>query len=45
MKLPPMKLPIGESDFKTVIDEKFNFVDKTLFIKDIIDDSAKVILI
>ncbi|HQS93352.1 MAG TPA: AAA family ATPase [Alphaproteobacteria bacterium] len=40
-----MKLPIGESDFKIIIDEKFNFVDKTLFIKDVIDDSAKVILI
>ncbi len=40
-----MKLPIGESDFRTIIDKKFNFVDKTLFIKDIIEDSAKVILI
>ena len=40
-----MRLPIGESDFKIVIDEKFNFVDKTLFIKDIIEEAAKVILI
>ncbi|HQS83618.1 MAG TPA: AAA family ATPase [Alphaproteobacteria bacterium] len=40
-----MKLPIGESDFRTIIDQKFNFVDKTLFIKDVIEDSAKVILI
>ncbi|MBS0186394.1 MAG: AAA family ATPase [Proteobacteria bacterium] len=40
-----MKLPIGESDFRTIIDEKFNFVDKTLFIKEIIEEASKVILI
>ncbi|MBS0184935.1 MAG: AAA family ATPase [Proteobacteria bacterium] len=40
-----MKLPIGESDFRTLIDEKFNFVDKTLFIKEVITEAAKVILI
>ena len=40
-----MRLPIGYSDFKEVIDSKFNFVDKTLFIKVIIEDDAKAILI
>ncbi len=40
-----MKLPIGQSDFKTIIDQKYNFVDKTLFIKEIIDEPAAVILI
>ena len=40
-----MKLPIGYSDFKKIIDEKYNFVDKTLFIKEIIDEPAAVILI
>lgn len=39
-----MKLPIGYSDFKKIIDSKFDFVDKTLFIKEIIDD-VEVILI
>lgn len=40
-----MKLPIGISDFKTVIEDKYIFVDKSLFIQDILYDSAKVILI
>ncbi|KJJ83403.1 hypothetical protein OMAG_002729, partial [Candidatus Omnitrophus magneticus] len=39
------KLPVGESDFKIIIDNKFYYIDKTLFIKEIIDESAKVILI
>ncbi|MBS0185019.1 MAG: AAA family ATPase [Proteobacteria bacterium] len=40
-----MKLPIGESDFRTIITGKYNFVDKTLFIKEVIEEAAKVILI
>ncbi|MBS0185715.1 MAG: AAA family ATPase, partial [Proteobacteria bacterium] len=40
-----MRLPIGESDFRTIIEEKFNFVDKTLFIKEVIEEGPKVILI
>ena len=39
-----MKLPIGCSDFKRIIDEKFDFVDKSLLIKEIIND-VEVILI
>lgn len=39
-----MKLPIGYSDFKEIIDDRCYFVDKTLMIKDIIDD-AKILLI
>ena len=39
-----MKLPIGYSDFKKIIDEDFTFVDKSLFIKEIIHD-VEVILI
>ncbi|MBF0361824.1 MAG: AAA family ATPase [Oligoflexia bacterium] len=35
-----MKLALGYSDFKKIIDQKFNFVDKSLFIKEFIDDSA-----
>jgi len=37
------KLPIGESDFKTIITENGYFVDKSLFIKDVVD-GAKVLL-
>jgi len=40
-----MKLPIGISDFKKLIEANYQFADKTLFIKDIIDDGAGVILI
>jgi predicted AAA+ superfamily ATPase len=40
-----MRLPIGYDDFGAVIDHQLKFVDKSLFIKDIIDDSAQVILI
>ena len=39
-----MRLPIGYSDFKKIIDERFDFVDKSLLIKEMIDD-AEVILI
>lgn len=31
-----MQLPVGESDFESIIDNNFNFVDKSLFIRDII---------
>lgn len=40
-----MKLPIGYSDFRAIIDNKFNFVDKSLLIREVIEDSAQVILI
>ena len=39
------KLPIGYSDFKTIITEGFTYVDKSLFIKDVIQDSAQVLLL
>ncbi|MCP4402798.1 MAG: AAA family ATPase [bacterium] len=39
------KLPIGYSDFKTVVAEEFAYLDKSLFIKDVIDDSAQVLLL
>ena len=40
-----LKLPIGVDDFKKAIEENYTLVDKTLFIKDIIDDAAEVVLI
>lgn len=39
------KLPIGVSDFNKLISEGYYFVDKSLFIKDIVQDGAEVILI
>ncbi|MBF0361029.1 MAG: AAA family ATPase [Oligoflexia bacterium] len=33
-----MKLGIGYSDFKKIIDQKFHFIDKSLFIKEFLDD-------
>lgn len=42
-----MKLPLGDSDFKNIIQENFSsgLVDKTLFIRDFIDSNAKTALI
>jgi len=39
------RYPIGVDNFKEIIDEDLYFVDKTMFIKEIIDDGSKVILI
>lgn len=44
MRKPP-KLPIGVSDFAKLIENDYIFIDKTLFIKDIIDDGAEIILL
>jgi len=37
--------PVGIDDFKKIIKEDLYFVDKTLFIKEIIDDGSEIILI
>jgi hypothetical protein len=39
------KLPIGISDFKRVIDDNYYYVDKSLFIKEIIDSDSLVTLL
>ncbi len=39
------KLPIGISDFKDVVTGDYYYVDKTLFIKEIIDSGDKILLI
>lgn len=33
-------LPIGYDNFRAVIDNKLNFIDKSLFIKEVLDDKA-----
>lgn len=40
-----MNLPIGYDDFREIIDNKLSIVDKSLFIKDILENASKVILI
>jgi hypothetical protein len=40
-----MKLPIGISDFQKLINGKYTFADKSLFIKDVIEDGSDIILI
>jgi hypothetical protein len=39
------KLPIGRSDFKKIITQDYCYVDKTLFIKDIIDKGDDILLV
>ena len=39
------KLPIGVSDFKKLIEGNLYFVDKSLFIKEIIEDGGEIILL
>lgn len=39
------KYPIGVDDFKKIIDENMYFVDKTMLIKEVIDDGAEASLI
>ncbi len=33
-----MRLPLGYDNFKDIIDKKLDIVDKTLFIKEVLDD-------
>ena len=40
-----MHFPVGISSFKELIQGGYQFIDKTLFIKEIVEDSAKVIVI
>ena len=40
-----IRLPHGVSDFKKLVEGNYKFIDKTLFIKDIIYDGGEVIVI
>jgi hypothetical protein len=39
------KIPIGLSDFKRIIEEDYYYVDKSLFIEEVIKDGSTIILI
>ncbi len=39
------KLPVGISDFKDIISNDYLYVDKSLFIKEILDKGDKILLI
>jgi hypothetical protein len=39
------KLPIGQSDFRNIITENYYYIDKSLLIKEVIDDDALVMLL
>lgn len=45
MAPPVVRLPIGISDFRELREGGFYYVDKTGFIEDVLDESAKVLLI
>ncbi len=38
-------MPIGVADFKEMIEDNYFYVDKTLFIKEILDKGDKILLI
>ncbi len=40
-----LKMPIGQSDFSLLIQKNYYFVDKSLFIQEILEDSSDIILI
>ncbi|RZI46989.1 AAA family ATPase, partial [Rickettsiales endosymbiont of Peranema trichophorum] len=40
-----VRLPVGVSDFREIVREEYVFTDKTLLIKEVLEDGAKVILI
>lgn len=43
---PSTQLPVGFDDFGKIIEKKLNFVDKSLFIKELFDDiNTEVIVI
>jgi hypothetical protein len=39
------KLPVGKSDFKQIIRENYCYVDKTLFIKEVMDKGDTILLV
>lgn len=42
---PLIRFPVGVSDFRALVTEQYRFADKTEFVKEIMEDGAKVILL
>jgi hypothetical protein len=45
MSMKMKKLPLGVSDFKDMVTGEYYYVDKTLFIKDVLDKGDKILLV
>ena len=45
MGMKKKKLPLGISDFKDMVTGDYYYVDKTLFIKDVLDKGDKILLV
>jgi hypothetical protein len=45
MSMKKKKLPLGVSDFKDIVTGDYYYVDKTLFIKDVMDKGDKILLV
>ena len=45
MSMKMKKLPVGKSDFKQIIQENYCYVDKTLFIKEVMDKGDSILVI
>jgi hypothetical protein len=45
MSMKMKKLPLGKSDFKQIIEENYYYVDKTLFIKEVMDKGDSILLV
>jgi hypothetical protein len=45
MSMKMKKLPLGVSDFKEMVTGEYYYVDKTLFIKDVLDKGDKILLV
>ncbi|MBR6599800.1 MAG: AAA family ATPase, partial [Oscillospiraceae bacterium] len=44
--MPKIKpIPVGIEDFKRLVDKGYNFIDKTLMIKDLLDNEDMISLI
>ncbi|MDO8686208.1 MAG: AAA family ATPase [Clostridiales bacterium] len=39
------RIPIGISDFKEIIQDGYHYIDKSLFIRELLDDGSKVVLL
>jgi len=39
-----IRLPVGFENFREIIDSKFEYVDKSLLVKELMDDTAKIVV-